>query len=134
MSDTANSPRKNWLAADSPAFGLDRSELLQALAKRNPPIFAGDSYLLSRTGRLTNYLGPCVADSAATAHAFVSYALQTPSSAGFSWDILTQNANAVTLARELNFAPKRHLLRMVRGKDLRGHEEHIYAIAGFELG
>ena len=134
VSQTANTTDKKWLAADSPAFGLDRTQLLQALAKRNAPRSLGHSYLLSRLGRLTNYLGPCVADTAATAHALMCLALQTPNSTGFSWDILTQNSSAVALARELNFVPKRHLLRMVRGKDLRGHEQNIYAIAGFELG
>jgi GNAT superfamily N-acetyltransferase len=134
ISPTANTSVENWLAGDSVAFGLDRIQLLQALAHRNAPISMDRSYLLYRPGRLTNYLGPCVADSAATAHALTSRALQTPSPAGFSWDILTQNASAVSLARELNFAPRRHLLRMVRGKDLRGREENIYAIAGFELG
>jgi hypothetical protein len=61
-------------------------------------------------------------------------ALQTESSAGWYWDLMTENAQAVSIARELGFAPKRHLLRMVRGRDLRGKEESIYALAGFELG
>ncbi len=134
ISQTAHSSVENWLAGDSSAFGLDRTQLLQALAYRNAPISMDRSYLLSRPGRLTNYLGPCVADSPAAARALITRALQTPSSGGFSWDILTQNANAVSLARELNFVAKRHLLRMVRGKELRGREESIYAIAGFELG
>jgi hypothetical protein len=40
----------------------------------------------------------------------------------------------VALARDLGFSPKRHLLRMARGKELRQKENVIHAIAGFELG
>jgi hypothetical protein len=38
------------------------------------------------------------------------------------------------MARDLGFTPQRHLMRMVRGKELRAHEELIFALAGFELG
>ena len=124
----------NWHAADPAAFGLDRTPLLENLALRHRPLTSGQSYLLTRPGRLTHYLGPSVADSPAIAQALLSRALQIPNQAGFSWDILLENTAAVRLARDFEFTPKRHLLRMVRGKDLRGQEQSIFAIAGFELG
>jgi hypothetical protein len=52
----------------------------------------------------------------------------------WSWDLFPRNQHAVALARDLGFSPKRHLVRMARGKDLRENENAIYAIAGFELG
>jgi hypothetical protein len=52
----------------------------------------------------------------------------------WSWDLFPQNQDAVALARDLGFSPKRHLVRMGRGKELREKEDSIYAIAGFELG
>jgi hypothetical protein len=61
-------------------------------------------------------------------------ALRPGDRSGWSWDLLPKNARAVSIAQEYGFSPTRHLTRMVRGKDLRGHEEVIYAIAGFELG
>jgi hypothetical protein len=99
----------------------------------NPPISIGSSYLLTRPGRLTRYLGPCVADDPRSAHALIQGAVQQ-SAYEWSWDLLPENVHAVAIAQELSFAPNRHLLRMVRGKDLRAQEEAIYAIAGFELG
>ncbi len=61
-------------------------------------------------------------------------ALQSPSPGGWFWDLMVDNKPAVSLAQDLGFAPKRHLLRMVRGKDVRGNEGAVYALAGFELG
>ncbi len=122
------------LAADKRAFGADRTALLTRLAEYGPPQTLHSSYLLSRPGRLTRYLGPGVASSPEIARTLIGQALRTPSTGGWSWDLLPENAAAVALARDLAFAPKRRLLRMVRGKDLRGRESDIYAIAGFELG
>ena len=134
-SPTCTSPKpEEWLARDEFTFGLDRTGLLRRLAQRNPPLTIDSSYLLSRPGRLTRYLGPCVAKSPEIARTLLDQALQTPGRNGWSWDLLPENAAAVALARELAFSPKRRLLRMVRGKELRARESHIYAIAGFELG
>ena len=122
------------ITSDSVAFGANRSELLLQLAKHNPLRALGRSYLLTRSGRLRQYLGPCVADSPDTARNLIELALQPRNTGGWYWDLLEENAGAVNLARKLGFAPKRKLLRMVRGKDLRGEERSIYALAGFELG
>jgi len=53
---------------------------------------------------------------------------------GWYWDILPANRDATALAKEFGFAPQRRLVRMSRGEPLRGREEFIYAIAGFEFG
>ncbi len=127
-------PTDEWRGADCMIFGADRSQLLEKLAHRNPPFSVDRSYLFTRPGRQTAYLGPCVCDAPETARTLIERALQTAGSSGWSWDLLPNNANAVAIAQNLGFTTRRHLLRMVRGKDLQGKEEEIYAIAGFELG
>jgi GNAT superfamily N-acetyltransferase len=124
----------NWKSADANAFGVDRGELLTKLAERNAPLTNAACYLLTRCGREISYLGPSVCGSQSTARKLFEHAVQSPSSGGWFWDLLLANQPAVSLAKELGFEPKRHLLRMVRGKDVRGNEEAIYALAGFELG
>lgn len=124
----------NWQATDAAAFGVDRSTLLTKLSQRSAPLLVANSYLLTRPGREIAYLGPSVCDSSANARGLFELALQAGSSGGWYWDLMTENAPAVTVAKDLGFAPKRHLLRMVRGKDLRGQEQAVYALAGFELG
>jgi GNAT superfamily N-acetyltransferase len=124
----------DWRALDVRAFGADRTALLAHLASRNPPLTLGTSYLFSRPGRVSSYLGPCASEAPETARALMERALKTPAGGGWSWDLLRENAQAVALAQALGFTPKRHLNRMVRGKDQRGNEQAIYAIAGFELG
>ena len=126
---------KDWRVADHRAFGADRSELLERLAQRSqPPFFIEDSYLLTRPGRRTRYLGPSVCKTPGTARTLTERALGIAVSDGWSWDLLPRNRNAVAIAQDLGFAPARHLQRMARGKDLPAHEDTIYAIAGFELG
>jgi GNAT superfamily N-acetyltransferase len=123
-----------WQSADRVAFGVDRSDLLTKLAQRNTPFTTTNSYLLTRPGRTISYLGPSVCDGPESARHLMQRALRTASPGGWFWDLLLNNQPAVALAQELGFAPKRHLLRMIRGKDLRGREQAVYAIAGFELG
>jgi GNAT superfamily N-acetyltransferase len=124
----------NWKSADRVAFGADRSDLLAKLAQRNAPLSTATSYLFTRPGRIISCLGPSVCDGPQSARHLTLHALRDSSPGGWFWDLLLANKPAVALAQDLGFAPKRHLLRMVRGKDLRGREEAIYAIAGFELG
>jgi len=128
-------PAENWRMADRRSFGADRSELLERLSQRGQPsVFIEGSYLLTRRGLQTRYLGPSVCDTPEIARALVARALQAEESQGWSWDLLPKNVAAATIARDLAFTPTRHLHRMVRGKELRAKEEMIYAIAGFELG
>ena len=129
------SPAEHWRVADDRAFGTDRSELLERLVRRSQPsLFSAGSYLLTRPGRQTQYLGPSVCDAPGSARALMERALHTAGSRGWSWDLLPANTSAVAIAQDFAFTPTRHLQRMVRGRDLRGAEEMIYAIAGFELG
>lgn len=128
------STNRNWQAADGRAFGTDRSALLEKLALRTPPISRANAYLLTRGGRSTKYLGPCVAENPEAARGVIEHALRNQVPGEWSWDLLPRNTNAVAIAQDLDFAPKRYLMRMVRGKDLRGREDWVYAIAGFELG
>ena len=123
-----------WQTFDLSAFGADREELLSKLAKRNSPVLLGKSYLFTRPGRVASYLGPCVCETPESASTLIEHTLQTHSHDGWYWDLLPANVHAATLARSLDFTPKRHLIRMVRGKEQRANIKAIYAIAGFELG
>ncbi|HEY6337499.1 MAG TPA: GNAT family N-acetyltransferase [Candidatus Sulfotelmatobacter sp.] len=120
-------------ALDSVAFGADRSSLLHRLAQRHPPISVAESYLFSRPGRVTAYLGPCVSENSETARRVIEEYVQS-TKCSWSWDLFPRNQGAVAIARDLGFSPQRHLVRMARGKDLRERKDAIYAIAGFELG
>lgn len=127
-------PAESWRMADHRAFGADRSELLERLARRGqPPFVIEGSYCLTRPGRYSHYLGPSVCDAPTTARALIERALATAGHRDCSWDLFPANA-AAAIARDLAFTPTRHLQRMVRGKDLRADSDSIYAIAGFELG
>jgi GNAT superfamily N-acetyltransferase len=124
------SPRA--LDTDRRAFGVDRTTLLHRLATSSQLFATDGSFVMTRPGRLCNYLGPCVADEPATARTLIAGALEE--SREWYWDLLPANTSAVAIAREFGFSPKRRLLRMVRGAELRGDERNIYALAGFELG
>jgi hypothetical protein len=134
VAQQGTSHNHDWRDLDLHAFGADRSELLSNLASRNPPLWLGNSYLFSRPGRISSYLGPFVCETLESARTLIERALRAPSVAGWSWDLLCANVQAVTLARDLDFTPKRHLTRMVRGEWQPANEKAIYAIAGFELG
>ncbi|PYV80004.1 MAG: hypothetical protein DMG96_02070 [Acidobacteria bacterium] len=121
-------------ALDLQAFGTDRSNILQALAPRSTLELASNAFSFSRPGRTTQYLGPCIADDPASAREIIISVLNASVHANWSWDVLPANKQAVALASELGFTRQRCLTRMTRGKPLRGHEEMVFAITGFELG
>ena len=131
-SQSSSELSRRSLEADLRAFGVDRSSLLQGLSLRGQIFAADESFVMTRPGRLCEYVGPCVATDSATAQALIRAALHEAGE--WYWDLLPANTSAVTLALELGFSPKRRLLRMVRGDDMRGNESNIYALAGFELG
>lgn len=118
------------LSGDLHAYGADRSEMLDALAERSSIHTHADGFCLSRPGRRANYVGPCISQNPALARQFI----QNCASEESYWDLLPRNQGALEIAAELGFTPQRKLIRMVRGRDLRGREDWIYAIAGFELG
>jgi len=121
------------LGADQEAFGVERAQFLRKLAIRNFPLVVGKSYLLARSGNRTAYLGPCISADKDIARSLIHRCLQR-TAAAISWDLLKQNRNAEAIAKDLGFTPQRYLTRMVRGKDLRGREESVYALGGFEFG
>jgi GNAT superfamily N-acetyltransferase len=115
---------------DVHAYGADRSKLLHALTERSKVQASAHGFCLTRPGRRANYIGPCISQSAE----FARRSIQTFAAEESYWDLLPQNQPALNIATELGFKPLRKLIRMVRGRDLRGREDWIYAIAGFELG
>jgi GNAT superfamily N-acetyltransferase len=122
-----------WRDLDPLVFGADRIQLFERLARLNPPTVISQSYLFTRPGRVTAYLGPCVSEDPTMARRLIEERLQNARCA-WSWDLFPRNQDAVALARDLGFSPQRHLVRMALGKELREKENAIYAIAGFELG
>jgi len=119
---------------DQFAFGANRSILLQSLAKSNPPVSLDKAYALARSGRVSEYLGPSIAESVETARRVITSALACHAGRSCYWDLFPANLIAVRLASEFDFVPKRRLTRMVRGQDLRQNENQTYALAGFEFG
>jgi hypothetical protein len=119
------------LSEDLHAFGVDRSRFLKTLGAA---CIVNDAYAWDRPGSKAWYLGPCVARNVASArHVVVATLTRHPESAWF-WDLLPSNTDAVALAREFGFEPVRRLTRMVKGTSVRGANEIVFAIAGFEAG
>jgi GNAT superfamily N-acetyltransferase len=134
ISAARSQPFETVHSLDFEAFGVNRWPMVRRLAQRSAGCSTPTSYLLTRPGRQSQYLGPCVCGDPHSARTMMMDCLQTAATAGWSWDLLPENRDSVTVATELGFCVQRHLLRMVRGRDLRGREAMIYAIAGFELG
>ena len=125
---------KRLLEFDAGVFGADRSTALAELERRGPVYVDSDAFLLARPGRITAYLGPCVASDPVAARNLMEQAIIDSPAVSWSWDLLPANRHAVTLASELGFTRQRSLTRMARGKTLRARDDQTYAIAGFELG
>jgi GNAT superfamily N-acetyltransferase len=124
----------SWQKYDLEAFGADRSRLLRLLAARGPSFATHRGYLFSRPGRVSSYLGPCVAVNHQSARGLTEQWMRRIGATSWAWDLFPDNGHAAELAAELGFTRQRRLLRMGRGKDLPEKTEQIYAIAGFELG
>ncbi len=134
QSAPGKTPSRACLDLDSEAFGTDRSHLLHELAKRSAISSTTEAYLFSRPGRVSDYVGPCIAKNRENAQKLIQALMRDSSASSWFWDIVSRNRDATSLAQDLGFKPQRRLLRMVRGKELNGNDNHIYAIAGFELG
>jgi len=65
---------------------------------------------------------------------FARHSIQACAQEESYWDLLPQTRQLSPSRQSSGFTEKRKLIRMVRGRDLRGREGWIYAIAGFELG
>src|SRR5207247_7956858 len=59
------------LDLDSEAFGADRSQLMHELGKRSTISSTTRGYLFSRPGRVSDYIGPCVAKNSESARRFI---------------------------------------------------------------
>jgi GNAT superfamily N-acetyltransferase len=126
-------------ALDMEAFGTERKELLEALSAVGRCSVTENGYAFSRSGRVAQYLGPCVASFEADARQLIAAHLQVEEneereSHDWYWDLLPANAEAVRCATELGFTRRRVLWRMRRGEAIENNDAMVYAIAGFELG
>jgi GNAT superfamily N-acetyltransferase len=120
----AEQPVERWMRTGGPdCTGLPGGRIMRE-----------EGYVGDRPGRLNRYLGPCMAQNAETARGLISGMLSRATDVGWFWDLLPENRAAVQVARELGFERVRTLTRMVWGRDLREHEEQVFAISGFELG
>jgi len=99
-----------------------------------PSDVSHDGYVLERPGRLRRYLGPCVANSPATARALIETTVTRKPDNGWFWDLLPANHDAVSIATDLGFKRARTLTRMSWGRELPTNNQRIFAIAGLELG
>jgi GNAT superfamily N-acetyltransferase len=129
---------------DRCAFGADRSKLLQSLVDdaaiapliRARPDGRLNGYALARNGREAFYIGPVVAEDAATAGALLNGMFHQLTGRQVYVDL---NTNFESGARELaarGLSKQRSLTRMrygKRSKDCRTSRS-IFAIAGPELG
>jgi GNAT superfamily N-acetyltransferase len=127
-------------ALDRKAFGADRSRVLGRLLDCFPEsLRAENGFALARPGSGAQFLGPCVAEDAVTARALIETLLDRHAGQAVFWDVLPENAAALRMARELGFACKRRLIRMVLGDSdqaapTRGDPVLQFATAGFEYG
>lgn len=116
---------------DREAFGADRIRFLNTLPL---PLVLRNGYAFQRPGSRANFVGPCVARDPHIAADLIAATIATNADASWFWDILPGNQKAIAIARDLGFERARQLVRMVRGKNVRGDESMVYAIAGFEAG
>ena len=128
-------------ALDAAAFRADRSDLLAALRPRLPQAALVaekggriNGFLLGRDGRLANDLGPCVADSEATAIALLAAALKKVSAPVFL-DMPAPHAAVGAWLRSIGFTLQRPYTRMLLNRKQPFNDvTRLFAIAGPELG
>jgi len=119
---------------DAEACGYDRRWLLESLVAVSDAGVASNGYIHDRPGRICRYLGPCIAVGRKAARSLIEGAMLRHPDSGWFWDLLPANRDARAIAQELGFARVRELTRMSCGRELRGKEENVFAIGGFEFG
>jgi len=87
-----------WRASDLASFGADRSQLLTRLADRHSPRTLSQSYLFSRPGRLTGYLGPFISENPETARQLIAQRMQNADEA-WCWDLFPQKSRCRSLGQ-----------------------------------
>lgn len=128
-------------ALDAAAFCADRSNLIGALRARLPQAALVserdgrlNGFLLGRDGRLANDLGPCVADSEATAIRLLGAALQGVLAPVFL-DVPACHGALGQWLREAGFTLQRPYTRMLLDRNQPYNDvTRLFAIAGPELG
>lgn len=141
--DLVGAPLASLELLDRAAFGVDRTQLLSLLAvpraltsdpnRSSESMVVKDGFALWRHGRIANYLGPCVAGNPDAARRLVEGCL-AQADGGWMWDLFPVNVQAVELARQLRFEPRRRLMRMCRGSAIIDRPDFVYGIAGFQFG
>jgi GNAT superfamily N-acetyltransferase len=121
------------------AFGVSREPLLESLIREGSAAVNGLGFALWRPGSFAHYFGPCVATSFGEAEELLRHCLRAKPGLPFVWDLATENAAAVQLAKKYDFQKARTLSRMAcalrpRAKPMRPDMNSIFALAGFEFG
>jgi GNAT superfamily N-acetyltransferase len=125
-------------ALDREAFGADRTRML-GLASVESAEIPGCGFAMGRPGTRAAYFGPCVSRSAEGARTLLDWFLALHPREDVFWDLLPGNSEAVRLAREFGFEPRRKLVRMARPGTPRPprfahNDSYVFAIAGLEFG
>jgi GNAT superfamily N-acetyltransferase len=129
-------------ALDLEAFGADRSRVLATYAAASDVLgFVAleeeriTGYAFVRPGSNAAYTGPWVAQDADSAERLLQAILAAHAGAKVCLDLPLINADAEALTSKYGFACRRELFRMVRGpNDFPGRTDHVYSIAGLEIG
>jgi len=129
---------EDFAQLDAAAFGADRTNILRPLAVESAAV-PGEGYAMGRPGTKATYFGPCVARSAEAARRLLEWFLARHPGESIFWDLLPGQPEALRLAQEFGFEPRRRLVRMaLRGSPgaalFRHDDSAVYAIAGFEYG
>ncbi len=124
---------------DLAAFGADRGSLLARLAHNESASRPGVGFAMGRPGVNASSFGPAVARDPHVARLLLAWFLGRHPGETVFWDLLPDNADALRLAAEYGFEPRRKLVRMVRAgvggaEPLAFDNSLVYATAGFEYG
>ena len=129
-------------ALDSPVFGCDRTSLLMQIREAAPGCAACVRHgsvlsgtVLARIGTDAHHVGPLVAEDPAVARALLAWAIERAVRPRVFIDILSGNEYMREMLTGIGMQQQRPFLRMYLGcNDWAGRPEHVYAIAGPELG
>lgn len=125
------------LEADREVFGADRSGILRRLY-RNAPEYAmitDGGYAFGRHGFRAEQIGPVVAPDAEAAKALVTAAAAAHPDSSFLVDAPHHSSEWLGWLESVGFVAERPFIRMFRGGNpFPGRPEHVFAIAGPELG
>jgi GNAT superfamily N-acetyltransferase len=111
---------------DKTAFGTDRAELLQELAKIEAASISDEAFAMYRPSRF----GPCVSPSKEAAQKLAQHFVACHPNETILWDLFPENNQA----EPLGFEFARRVTRMTKGRCLQSDSSLIYACAGFEFG